>query len=251
MTDRVFLITGGNRGLGRSMALNLARGGADVVITYRTGADQAASVVAEVQALGRRAAALPLDTTEVEAFPAFGVALKTALSDMGHDALTGVVQNAGFGINAPIADTTVDQFDSLVGVHIRGPFFLTQALMPLVADGGRVLFISTGLARFSLPGYAAYAMMKGAIEVLARYAAKEFGARGISVNALAPGAIETDFGGGVLRDNPDANAHVASLTAMGRVGLPDDIGAAVATLLLSDGNWITGQRIEVSGGQLI
>ena len=162
-----------------------------------------------------------------------------------------LVNNAGTGLHAPIADTTADQFDALVNIHLKGPYFLTQTLLPLIADGGRILNVSSGLARFALPGSSAYAMMKGGIEVFTRYLAKELGARGISANTLAPGAIETDFNGGSVRDNAQVNAMVASVTALGRPGQPDDIGPVVAALLAPGTAWINAQRIEASGGMLI
>jgi NAD(P)-dependent dehydrogenase (short-subunit alcohol dehydrogenase family) len=162
-----------------------------------------------------------------------------------------LVNNAGTGVQALFAETTEDQFDQLVNIHLKGTFFLTQKLLPLLADGGRIVNTSSGLARFVFPGYAAYAAVKGGIEVLTRYLAKELGPRGITVNTIAPGAIETDFRGGAVRDNPQVNAQIASMTAMGRVGLPDDVGGAVAALLSDGNNWITGQRIEVSGGMML
>jgi len=162
-----------------------------------------------------------------------------------------LVNNAGVGAHASFADTTEAQFDQLVAVHLKGTFFLTQKLLPLIEDGGRIVNISSGLARFSFPGYAAYAAMKGGVEVLTRYLAKELGARRISVNTVAPGAVETDFGGGAVRDNAQLNAQIAGVTAQGRVGLPDDIGGAVAALLSEGTQWMTGQRIEVSGGMML
>jgi NAD(P)-dependent dehydrogenase (short-subunit alcohol dehydrogenase family) len=246
----VALITGGNRGLGRSMAVHLAEQGVGVLITYRGGAEEAAAVVKEVEAHGARGAALALDVTETRGFPAFAEALKVELSRrFDRDRFDFLVNNAGFGLHASFAETTEAQLDSLFNVHFKGPFLLTQTLLPLLADGGRILNVSTGLARFTLPGYSAYAAMKGAVEVLTRYQAKELGARGITVNTLAPGAIATDFGGGVVRDNPEVNRFVASQTALGRVGRPEDVGAAVALLLSPGGGWVNGQRIEVSGGQ--
>ncbi|WP_010140046.1 SDR family NAD(P)-dependent oxidoreductase [Oceanicola sp. S124] len=247
-TRPLFLITGGNRGLGRTMAEHLARGGADILITTRGDASEALAAIA---AEGAEVCALTLDVAEAETFPAFAETLRATLSEMGRDTLTGVIHNAGIGLYAPLAETPVETFDTLYRIHLRGPAMLTQALLPQIADGGRILFISTGLARFSLPGYGAYASMKGAVEVMTRYWARELAERGISVNALAPGAIETDFGGGRTRDDAQVNAAVASFTAMGRAGLPDDIGAAAAALLLSDGNWVTGQRIEASGGMFL
>lgn len=243
------LITGGSRGLGASMALHLADHGVDSIITYRRASAEASEVVRRIEAKGRKAAALPLEAGDVASFGAFKEALQAELSNRwSRDRFDALVNNAGVGLHAPLVATTPAQFDEMVNVHLKGPFFLTQTLLPLLADGGRILNISSGLTRFALPGYGAYASMKGAVEVLTRYLAKELGARGISVNTLAPGAIATDFGGGAVRDNPQLNQMVASQTALGRVGLPDDIGGAVALLLSPEGRWINGQRIEASGG---
>jgi NAD(P)-dependent dehydrogenase (short-subunit alcohol dehydrogenase family) len=248
----IALVTGGNRGLGRSAVLALARRGTDIVFTYRSNAAEAAAVVAEIQALGRKAAALPLDLADPAGIPAFVEQLRASLRDrFGQDRIRYLLNNAGMGVHASFAETSVAEFDSLMNVHFKGPFFLTQSLLPLIEDGGRILNVSSGLARFSLPGYAAYAAMKGAIEVLTRYLAKELGPRGISVNAIAPGAIETDFGGGRVRDDAGLNQFVASITAMGRVGQPDDIGAVMASLLSEETRWITGERIEASGGMFL
>jgi NAD(P)-dependent dehydrogenase (short-subunit alcohol dehydrogenase family) len=248
----IALITGGSRGLGKSMALSLAAHGTDVVLTYRSNKAEAEAVAAAIQQLGRRAVALPLDVGKASTFAAFADQLLAALKDQWQrNQFDYLVNNAGIGIHASFAETSEAQFDELVSVHLKGAFFLTQALLPLIADGGRILNISSGLARFALPGYSAYAAMKGAIEVLTRYLAKELGSRRIAVNTLAPGAIETDFGGGVVRDNADVNAFVASQTALGRVGLPDDIGGAVVSLLSKESGWINGQRIEASGGMFI
>jgi NAD(P)-dependent dehydrogenase (short-subunit alcohol dehydrogenase family) len=251
-TTPITLITGGSRGLGRSMALKLAEHGIDVVLTYRSNQTEAEAVVDAIQKLGRRAVALPLDVGKASTFKTFADQLRAALKEQWQrDQFDYLVNNAGIGTHASFAETTEAQFDELVNIHFKGTFFLTQTLLPLIADGGRIINISSGLARFALPGYAAYASMKGAIEVLTRYLAKELGPRGIAVNTLAPGAIETDFGGGVVRDNRDVNAFVASQTALGRVGLPDDIGGAVAMLLSKESGWINGQRIEASGGMFI
>lgn len=247
----ITLITGGSRGLGAAMALALARDGHDLVITYRDGATAAQAVVAQIQSLGRRALALPLDVAQAGSFPAFVESVRQALTGWGATALDGLVNNAGTGVHAGFADTTADDFDHLVAVHLKGPFFLTQALLPLLADDARVLNISSGLARFTVPGYAAYAAMKGGIEVLTRYQAKELAARGIRVNTLAPGAIATDFGGGAVRDNVELNRFLASVTALGRVGAADDIGGAAAALLRPGAGWITGQRVEASGGMFL
>lgn len=248
-TRPLALITGGSRGLGRHAALALAARGIDTVITYRQQRGEADAAVAQVQALGAQAVALPLDVGDSAQFPAFATALREVLgSRWQRTHIDHLVNNAGMGIHALAADTTEAQFDELMRVHLKGPFFLTQTLLPLIADGGSVLNVSSGLTRFSLPGYAAYAMMKGGIEVMSRYLAKELGARGIRVNTLAPGAIETDFGGGAVRDRAELNQFVASVTALGRAGLPDDIGTAIAALLSSDAHWINAQRVEASGG---
>jgi Dehydrogenases with different specificities (related to short-chain alcohol dehydrogenases) len=252
MQDKIALITGGSRGLGRNAALHVARAGADVILTYRSRADEAAQAVAEIESLGRRAAALQLEAGDVAAFGPFAHAVASLLREKWQrERFDFLVNNAGMGLRAPFAETTVEQFDQLVNVHFKGPFFLTQALLPLIADGGRILNVSSGLARFSLPGSGAYAAVKGAMEVLTRYQARELGPRGIRVNIVAPGAIETDFGGGTVRDNPEVNRFVAAQTALGRAGLPDDVGGAIAALLGDGTGWITGQRIEVSGGMFL
>lgn len=251
-TKRIALVTGASRGLGRNTALKLAAQGADLIITYRNGESEAQGVVRQVQALGGRAMALRLDMADSKSFAAFAEQVKTALTaTWQRDQFDYLVNNAGHGLQASFAETTEDQFDLLAKVHLKGTFFLTQQLLPLIRDGGRIINTSSGLARFTLPGYAAYAAMKGGIEVLTRYMAKELGPRGITVNTIAPGAIETDFGGGTVRDNPQVNAQIASATALGRVGMPDDVGGAIAALLSDGNNWITGQRIEVSGGVML
>lgn len=246
----IAIITGASRGLGRNAALSIARRGSDIVLTYQRSRDEANAVVREIQALGRRAVALQLDTGDTAGFPSFVERLRAALQDTWQrDTFDHLVNNAGHGDYALIEQTTEAQFDGLVNVHFKGVFFLTQALLPLIADGGRIVNVSSGLTRMCLPGYAAYAATKGAIEVLSAYLAKELGARGIAVNTVAPGAIETDFGGGVVRDNPQLNQQIADMTALGRVGVPDDIGPMIASLLTEDNRWINAQRIEVSGGQ--
>ena len=249
-STRIALITGGSRGLGKSMALQLAGSGVDVIVTYLAGAREANDVVASIRAQGRNAAALALDVRNSSSFGAFAETVKSTLREtFGRDRLDALVNNAGTGLHAAFAETTEAQFDELVNVHFKASFFLTQKLLPLIADGGRILNVSSGLARFTLPGYAAYASMKGGVEVLTRYLAKELGPRKITVNVIAPGAIETDFGGGRVRDDAKLNQAIAAQTALGRVGLPDDIGEAVALLLSPESHWITGQRIEASGGQ--
>lgn len=251
MTRKTALITGASRGLGRNAALKVTARGVDVILTYRSQRAEADAVVAEIRRLGAQAAALPLDAGDSASFPAFAQAVKQQLAAWQRERFDFLVNNAGMGHYAPFADTTEAQFDELMRVHLKGPFFLTQALLPLLADGGRILNISSGLARFTQPGYAAYAAMKGGIEVLTRYQAQELGARRIRVNTLAPGAIETDFGGGTVRDNQEVNRYLAANTALGRVGLPDDIGGVVAALLADETGWITAQRIEASGGMFV
>ena len=252
MSRKIALITGASRGLGKNAAEHLAAQGFDIIGTYHSKAGEAQTLASTLQRSGARATMLQLDVGNSASFEAFADALKDTLKrDFGRDQLDLLVNNAGIGINVPFAETSEAQFDQLLNIQLKGPFFLTQRLLPLIADRGRIINISTGLTRFALPGYAAYAAMKGAMEVLTRYQAKELGQRGIRVNILAPGAIETDFGGGVVRDNRDVNAVIAGNTALGRVGLPDDIGAAIA-LLASDGaGWVTGQRLEVSGGMFL
>ncbi len=252
MTRKIALITGASRGLGRSAALRLAAQGVDIIGTYHSQADEAQAVVEQIEQWGGRAAMLKLDVSQSATFDAFVEAVGGVLKRVfARDDFDFLINNAGIGIHASFAETSEEQFDQLVAIQFKGPFFLTQKLLPLIRDGGRILNISSGLARFSLPGYAAYAAMKGAMEVLTRYQAKELGARGISVNILAPGAIETDFGGGAVRDNANLNAMVANNTALGRAGLPDDIGGAIANLLADGSHWITGQRIEASGGMFL
>ncbi|MEL6540307.1 MAG: SDR family oxidoreductase [Pseudomonadota bacterium] len=242
------LITGASRGLGRAMTLALAKQGWNVIGTYRSSADEAETVSQQAADAGGRAVMLPFDSERSDP-AAFAKDVKHALDNLGNDGLDALVNNAGAAYHAPIAETELSALDELYRLHVRAPLALTQQLLPLMSEGARVLFVSTGLARFALPGYGAYAAMKGAIEVMARYAAKELGERGIRVNAIAPGAIETDFGGGAVRDNPEINAHVSAMTALGRPGLPQEIGDAVAAILSNDLRWMSGEQIEVSGGQ--
>jgi NAD(P)-dependent dehydrogenase (short-subunit alcohol dehydrogenase family) len=247
--NKIALVTGGSRGLGKSTVLNLASKGVDCIFTYLKQEDEANRVTAEVEKLGRKAVALQLDAGNVSVFPDFTGRVKETLQSRWQvKSFDFLVNNAGIGIHAPFTETIEDQFDLLMNLNFKGVFFLTQTLLPLISDGGRIVNISSGLARFSLPGYAAYASMKGAIEVLTRYLANELGPRKITVNSVAPGAIATDFGGGAVRDNEQLNKMIASQTALGRVGQPDDIGGMIASLLSEDNRWINGQRIEVSGG---
>lgn len=250
--NQIAIITGSSRGLGKSMAFRLADRGVDVIVTYQTKEKEAREVVAEIEKKGRKAVALQLDVGDSRSFGAFAERVKSELERVWKKSrFDFLVNNAGTGHHALFADTTEENFDRLVNVHLKATFFLTQKLLPLIADGGRVVNVSSGLARFTFPGAAAYAAMKGGVEVLTRYMAKELGARGIAVNTIAPGAIETDFNGGLVRDDKALNTMIASQTALGRVGLPDDVGGAVAMLLAPESGWITGQRIEVSGGMLV
>lgn len=252
MTQRIALITGGSRGLGKNAALKLAAKGTGIILTYNQNAQEAQKVVEEIKENGGKAAALQLNVSETTQFAAFIVRLKEQLKNIWQrDSFDYLLNNAGAGLSASFAETNEAQFDQMVDMHFKGPFFLTQSLLPLLKDGGRILNVSTGLARFTQPGRAAYASVKGAMEVLTRYQAKELGARGISVNIIAPGAIETDFSGGAVRDNPEVNQYIASQTALGRAGLPDDIGDAIAALLSDELGWMTAQRIEVSGGMFL
>jgi NAD(P)-dependent dehydrogenase (short-subunit alcohol dehydrogenase family) len=250
--NKVALITGGSRGLGRNSALALANKGIDVIITYHSQQGAAQEVVEEIRHKGRKATALQLDAGDIDSFRDFVVTLKETLKNAFEcDRIDYLINNAGMGIHVSFAETSEDQFDALMNVHLKGAFFFTQTLLPLIQDGGRIINISSGLARFSLPGYCAYAMMKGGIEVMTRYLAKELGGRQIRVNTLAPGAIETDFSGGAVRDNKELNSQIANMTALGRAGLPDDIGNAISMMLSEEAGWITGQRIEASGGMFL
>ena len=246
---KIALITGASRGLGRNTALGVAGNNGDVVLTYLSNREEGEAVVREIKERGAKAVALQLDTGIVADFDDFAERLRKALKDTwGRDDFDFLVNNAGFGVNAPVQKTTEEDFDRLMNVQLKGVYFLTQKLLPMIVDGGRIVNLSSGLARFSIPGMSAYAMMKGGIEVFTRYLAKEIGDRGITVNAVAPGAIETDFGGGKLRDDSDYNKMISSVTALGRAGVPDDIGPMIASLLTDANRWVNGQVIEVSGG---
>lgn len=250
--SKIALITGANRGLGRNTALRLAEDGVDLILTYRSNADEAQEVVDEVSELGRTAVALRLDVGVLDAHDAFVSSVRTALADRwGRDTFDHLVNNAGFGLAASFADTTPETFDEMLNVHFRGTFFLTQRLLPLLADGGRIINLSTGLTRFTRPGYVAYAAMKGAVEVWTHYLAQELGPRGITANVVAPGAIATDFAGGAVRDTPGVREHLAGETALGRIGDAEDIGGVIASLLDDRFGYMTAQRIEASGGTLI
>ncbi len=249
MNSKIALVTGGSRGLGKSTILHLAKKGVDGILTYHTRQDEAQKVVDEVAQMGQKAVAIQLDTGDKKGFDPFAGQVKKALQEVWQrDRFDFLVNNAGIGLSASINDATEEQFDRLMNIHFKGVFFLTQSLLPLIADGGRIVNLSSGLTRFSMPGYSIYAAMKGAVDVLTRYMALELGNRRITVNSVAPGAIETDFGGGAVRDNKDINKFIASQTALGRVGLPDDIGGMIAAFLSEENGWVNGQRIEASGG---
>jgi NAD(P)-dependent dehydrogenase (short-subunit alcohol dehydrogenase family) len=246
--NKAAVVTGGSRGLGRAAAIGLAQKGVDVVVTFVNQTKEAEDVVNQVQQLGRRAAALRLDVGDTSTFGRFAEQLRLELAKWERSNFEYLLNNAGHGAYASFAETSEAQFDQLVDVHLKGPYFLTQKLLPLIADGGSILNVSSGLTRFAYAGYSAYASVKGAVEVLTHYQALELGKRGIRVNTLAPGAIETDFGGGAVRDNADLNAMIAGQTALGRVGKPDDVGSVVGVLLSDDMRWVNGQRVEVTGG---
>jgi NAD(P)-dependent dehydrogenase (short-subunit alcohol dehydrogenase family) len=249
---KINIITGGSRGLGRSMALHLADKGQDSIITYHANKAAADEVLKAIEAKGRKAVALQLDVSKSATFEAFAAEVKRALASIWKtERFDHLVNNAGTGFPAPIPDATEAQFDEMMAIHLKAPFFLTQKLLPLMNDGGRIINVSSGLARFSFPAYAPYAMMKGGIEVFTRYLAKELGERKITANTLAPGAIATDFGGGGTRDNPQVNAMIAGMTALSRVGEAEDIGALAAAMLSDDFRWVNGQRIEASGGFML
>jgi NAD(P)-dependent dehydrogenase (short-subunit alcohol dehydrogenase family) len=247
--SKIALVTGGSRGLGKNMALSLANAGIDVILTYNDKQDDALAVVKEIIGLGQQAVALQLNTGEINGFKLFFEGLASALKNtFNTENIDFLINNAGIGIYSTFAETSEESLDLLINIHFKGVFLLTQNALSLMNDGGAIINISTGLTRFTSPGYSAYASVKGAMETLTLYQAKELGSRGIRVNIVAPGAIETDFGGGVVRDNAHVNQHLAGITALGRVGLPDDIGGVVAFLCTDHAKWITAQRIEVSGG---
>lgn len=250
-TDKIALVTGGSRGLGRNTALKLASDGADVILTYRQNKAEGDAVLAEIQTLGRKGALLQLDVAQIAGFEEFRKGLEQALNNgWQRKDFDFLINNAGIDRASPIAQTTEEDFDSLLNVHFKGVFFLTQKLLPLLADGGRIVNTSTGLARFAIPGYAAYASMKGAIEVFTRYLAKELGPRHITANAIAPGAIETDLTRDAL-GHSGVREFLASQTALGRVGVPDDIGGVISFLCSEEGRWVNAQRLEASGGMFL
>jgi NAD(P)-dependent dehydrogenase (short-subunit alcohol dehydrogenase family) len=248
-TSKIALLTGGSRGLGKDMALKLAHQGIDVILTYHSQQAEAAAVVAAVEALGRRAVALPLNAADLSTFEAFFTQVATVLADtFSTDRFDFLINNAGTSLTAPIAETTEVQFDEMLSIHFKGVYFLTQKALPLLRDGGRIVNISSATTRSSFAGVSAYASMKGAVEVFTRYLALELGSRGIAANVVAPGAV---FGGGTMTDSPEIRAWVAQMTALGRVAEPDDIGGIVAFLCTDAARWLNGQRLEATGGMVL
>jgi NAD(P)-dependent dehydrogenase (short-subunit alcohol dehydrogenase family) len=247
-TSRTAIITGASRGIGRNTALSLARRGVAVIITFHSNAKDAETLVAESEGIGRHAAAFQLDTGDTRAFDQFVGDVRSTLQRWGRERFDYLVNNAGNSLHVNIDAMTEKLFDAVVNVHFRGVYFLTQKLLPLMNDGGHIVNISSGLTRVSVPGSSAYAAAKGAVEVLTRYLAKELGPRRITANVVAPGPVHTDFSGGMVRDNPEVNKQVSAMTALGRPGVPDDIGPLIASILSDEYRWVIAQRIEVSGG---
>ncbi|KFF12404.1 short-chain dehydrogenase [Chryseobacterium soli] len=249
---KIALITGGSRGLGKNAALKVAQKGLDVIITYKSSKEEADAVVEEIKTLGRKAVAFQLDTKDTKSFEAFVKNVTSHLQEnTGSTNIDFLVNNAGTALYSPITETTEEQLDDIVDIHFKGVFFLTQKLLPFINDGGGIINISSGLARFALPGSSVYGSIKAGVEMLTKYMAKELGPRRIKANVIAPGAIETDFGGGRTRDDQQVNSMISTITALGRAGLPDDIGGIVAFLCTDDAGWINGQRIEASGGMFL
>lgn len=246
--NKIALITGGSRGLGREMALRLAEHKHDVIITYHSQREAADEVVKQIQEMGQKAGSISLDTANVPSLASFAEQFKQLLDTWETRSFDFLINNAGVGATIPFAQVTEEVFDRFVNIHFKSVYFLTQRLLPLINDNGRIVNISTGTTRFCVPGYSVYASAKGAIETFTRYLAKETGARGIRANVVAPGPVETDFNNGGNRDIPERNRMLASQTVLGRVGLASDIGGIIAFLCSEDGGWINGQRIEVSGG---
>ena len=247
---KVAIVTGGSRGLGRNTVLNLVKRGVNTIFTYHANQPEADAVVREAQDSSAKVIAMQLDIKNVASYEAFVQAVRDRLAEIDAERFDYLVNNAGTSLHKSVEETTEAELDEMYAVHFKAPYLLTQRLLPLMNDGGRIINISSGLARISLPGSSAYGAMKGAVEVLTRYLAKELGARGISANTVAPGAIATDFSGGLVRDNPEVNKMVAGMTALGRAGVPDDVGPMIAALLSDENRWVNGQRIEVSGGMI-
>jgi NAD(P)-dependent dehydrogenase (short-subunit alcohol dehydrogenase family) len=250
MTPRpkIAIVTGASRGIGRNTVLSLAARGVDSILTYNSNAAEAAKVVDLVAAAGCKAVALRLDVSDAGSFDAFVVQVRAALETLGAEQFDFLVNNAGTSSAMSFHNATEAELDSIFAVHFKGPFLLSQKLLPLIADGGRIVNLSSALSQRPMVGRAVYGPMKAAVEALTRYMALELGPRRIAVNVVAPGAVATDFSGGMVRDNPEVNRLVASHTALGRAGLPEDIGPMIASLLSEDNRWVNGQRIEVSGG---
>jgi NAD(P)-dependent dehydrogenase (short-subunit alcohol dehydrogenase family) len=249
MNEKIAIVTGGSRGLGKDMALSLARKGFNVLLTYHSKKEEAEKVVGEILSGGQDAVALPFDVGNIKGLDGFKEeVLKTLKEKWNSDKFDFLINNAGIGATIPISSVTEDDFDRLMNIHFKGVYFITQKLLPHMNDHGSVVFISSGTTRFCVPGYSVYSSLKGAVEVFTRYVAKEFGNRGIRSNIVAPGPIETDFNNASIRNNPQMKTFLAGQTALGRVGNADDIGGVVAFLCTEEAKWINGQRIEVSGG---
>jgi NAD(P)-dependent dehydrogenase (short-subunit alcohol dehydrogenase family) len=249
MGTKIALVTGGSRGLGKNMALRLAEYGNDVILTYHSQQEAADTVVKEITARGQKAVALRYTAEDIGSLEAFVGDVSNCLQKhWGASQFDFLVNNAGIGATIPFAEVTENDFDRFLNIHFKSVYFLTQKLLPMINDGGRIINISTGTTRFCVPGYSVYASMKGAIETFTRYLAKEAGARGITANVVAPGPVETDFNNAAIRNNPDRKAFMAKQTALGRVGEANDIGGIIAFLCTADAGWINAQRIEASGG---
>jgi len=249
MNAKIALVTGGSRGLGKNMAIRLAEQGHDIILTYNTQIEAAAAVVSSIEAMGRRAVALPLDVSNISSLDGFVLEVTAALkAKWQRESFDFLINNAGVGATIAYLDATEEDFDRLLNIHFKSVYFLTQKVLPLLANGGSIVNLSSGTTRFCNPGYSIYASMKGAVETFTKYLAKEVGPRGITANIVAPGPIETDFNNAAIRNNPAIKERLASMTALGRVGEANDIGGIVAFLCSKDGYWITGQRIEASGG---
>jgi NAD(P)-dependent dehydrogenase (short-subunit alcohol dehydrogenase family) len=248
-TTKIALVTGGSRGLGKDMAISLARKGIDVILTYRTNEAEAEITVQEIKSIGQKATALHLDMSDFNSLDNFVKQVLTSLrSNWDAGSFDFLINNAGMGATVPFEQVTEELFTDFLNVHFKGIYFLTQKCVPFINEGGRIINISTGTTRFSNPGYSVYASMKGAIEVFTKYLAKELGAKGIGANIVAPGPIETDFNNAAIRSNPQMKERLSSLSPLGRVGNATDIGGVVAFLCTDEARWINGQRIEVSGG---